>query len=617
MQAQLEAFINLITGYSREHLLALCIELKKKQIDDAVIILEFQKSTPAMARDYSRLKEQLEKVRQERDALEAKYNEVCGQLALKTRQCFGTHNEKLGPLDGIDLNDLQDPLDEEQDPATVSGPGKPQKKKSVFLDPEVRKTFRKLMRLMYSGKKGRKRDFSRLPHRDTFVLDTGHYDEMFGQGNWEIAAYHSKEFLHRLPVEYYVEVRHVPVIKNRKTGKMLAFPMPGVMLSHSPVTGSVIAGLIYEKAFMCAPLYRISDHMENQGFSLSRQTLSNWVLTFTEERLSIAADFMEDTLRGYSYGQGDESTLEVIHDGRKAGSKSYMWLHASSELDTVNPIAVFCFEFTRGTDHLRTFYRNCSLMLTCDAYASYPLLEKESNGAVRITGCFMHVRRRFFLAFLLKASGLSEEQAIALDEYKAIQLIAEIYTAERRLVDLSPEERQVCRDKEVRPHVNAFFDFVHSVDLSDPLVGEKMKDAVQYTCNQEKYLRRFLEDGRIPLDNGYAERIYKRYAISRRNFLFCNTERGARALGIIYTIVETARLNKANPFLYLEFLLEKTPEYMDRTDRTRLQELMPWSEEWQAWLNEKSLERMRMWIPPSEKKPHYRPYKKDIGDTAI
>lgn len=622
MQAQLEEFKNLIAEYSREELLALCIELRQKQIDDAVIIAEFRKASPAMSKDYTRLKEQVETVSRERDEFEAKYNEACAQLALKTRQCFGTHNEKLGSLDGIDLNDLQDPLDEGQDPDAAEKEESGRKKAAGTADAEVRRTFRKLMRLMYGEHKSRKRDLSGLPHRDTFILDTDKYDEMFGAENWEIAAYHSKEFLHRLPVEYYVEVRHVPVIKCRTTGRLASFPMPGVMRSHSPVTESVVAHLIYDKAFMAAPTYRISDHMENQGFMLSRQILSNWILDFSEERLGIASDFMEDTLRSYSYGQGDESTLQVIHDGRKAGSKSYMWLHTSSELDTVNPVAVFRFELTRGTDHLRSFYRGCSLMLTCDAYASYPLLEEESDGRIRITGCFMHVRRRFFLAFLIKASGLSEEQAIELDEYRAILLIAEIYRAEEKLISLTPEERTARRDTEVRPHVDAFFEFVHSISLSDPLLGAKMKDAVSYACNQEEYLRRFLEDGHIPLDNGYAERIFKRYAISRRNWLFCNTERGARALEIIFTVVETARLNNANPLLYLEFLLEKTPAYMDITDRSRLEELMPWSDVWRAWMEKKTRERMKLWLPPSDEKPYYRPYHKkkpvepDPGNAA-
>lgn len=614
MQAQMIDFMNSIADYDREQLFELCIELKQKQLDDAVIIAEFRNASPAMSKDYIRLKEQLADAQKKGDEFEAKYNTVCAQLALKTRQCFGTHNEKLGSLDGIDLNDLQDPLDEDQEPKKVKTDDS-DKKKTVTQDAEVRRIFQKLMRLMYGARERKKHDYSRLPHRHTYVLDTDKYDELFGAENWEIAAYHSKELLHRLPVEYYVEVRHVPVIKNRESGKMKSFPMPGVMRSHSSATESVIAYLIYEKAFMGSPVNRISDHMENQGFTLSRQTLSNWLLNYAEERLGIGADFMEQTLQGYHYGQGDESTLEVIHDGRKAGSKSYMWLHTSSELDTVDPIAVFKFELTRGADHLRNFYNDCLLSLTCDAYQAYPLLEKESDGNILITGCFMHVRRRFFLALLLKASGLSEEQTMELLEYKAILLIAEIYHAERLLIDLTPDERKIRRDKDVRPHVDAFFEFCHSVDLSDPLLSEKMKDAISYSLNQEVYLRRFLEDGHIPLDNGYAERIFKRYAMSRRNWLFCNTERGARVLGIIFTIVETARLNGANPLLYLEYLLEKTPEYMDFVDRNRLKELMPWSDEWRSWVEAKSRERMKMWIPPSDPKPDYRPYnkKKEAG----
>ena len=79
--------------------------------------------------------------------------------------------------------------------------------------------------------------------------------------------------------------------------------------------------------------------------------------------------------------------------------------------------------------------------------------------------------------------------------------------------------------------------------------------------------------------------------------------------------METARLNGANPLLYLEYLLEKTPEYMDFVDRNRLKELMPWSDEWRSWVEAKSRERMKMWIPPSDPKPDYRPYnkKKEAG----
>lgn len=615
MQAQIEEFKKEIEGYSREGLLALCLDLKQKQLEDAVVIAEFQNAAPAMSREYLRIKEQLAKVKEERDSLEKKYKHACGLLAVEKNHHFGTHSEQASSLGGLDPDSLHDLLDEDLDPAaSTQEPRDGGKKKQApgkdGVDAEIRKALRKLCRLMYGPHEKKKRDFSRLPHRDTFLLDMEEYDRMFGEGAWEIASWHSKELLHRLPTEYYVEVRHVPVIKSRETGQMVSFPMPGVMRGHSPVTPSVLAHLFYEKAFMAAPVNRISDDMENQGCTLSRQTLNSWVLEYAETHLAVASDFMEKTLRGYGYNQGDESTLQVILDGRKAGSKGYMWVHTSSELDPVHPIAVFRFELTRGTDHLRRFYKACALFLTCDAYSPYGVVEKESGGAITVTGCFMHARRRFFIAFLLRTSGLSEEQWQELPEYRAILLIADIYLAENELRTLSPEERLQRRQTEVRPAVDAFFEFVHSYDSTDPAASEKMKDAVSYSLNQESRLRKFLEDGHVPIDNGFCERILRRYAIGRRNWLFCNTQRGADALGIIYTIVETARLNGANPLLYLEFLLEKTPEYMDITDRSRLEELMPWSDQWGKYMEEKIHSRIDQMLPPSQEKPHYRPYQK-------
>ena len=220
----------------------------------------------------------------------------------------------------------------------------------------------------------------------------------------------------------------------------------------------------------------------------------------------------------------------------------------------------------------------------------------------------MHCRRRFWDAIQIRLSSVKNERELEeLPEYQAIRFISEIYRKENPLRDLSPEERLERRQKEVKPEVDAFFEFVHQFSLEDPLVSEKMKDAINYARNQERYLRRFLEDGHVPVDNGYAERnIHCEYTIGRRNWLFCNTERGAEVTAIVYSIVETACQNGANPLLYLQFLLEKTPDYMELTDRSRLEELMPWSRQWHEYEKKKIQERLEMGIPVSQEKPHYR-----------
>ncbi len=618
MKAELEQFKKDIRTYDRDKLFSLCMELKEFSIRQSVVLKEYKNSFPVMTKDYQSLKAKLKQKTEELSALQKKYQCVCDQNLLLTKNRFGTHNEKIGSLEEFDLSDLQDPLSEEQvsveenlsDTGHDPDPTPPENGTASSDDRQapIRKKLRKLNKLMNGEGMKQKRDTSRLPHTNTYLFDPDELDEEYGKDNWEFAGWHRKEFLHRLPSVYYVEARHVPVIKNRTTHTLTAFPMPDVMLSHSPVTESLLASIYYEKFYLSIPLYRISKDMENQGLVLSRQTLSNWVLRFAETHLGIIYDYLSDTLKGYFYHQSDETTLEVIHDGRKAGSKSYLWAHSNSFLDPVNPIIIFCFEKTRGTDHLRNFYQGLSLTLTSDAYGSYFLLEKESEGKIRVTGCFMHCRRRFWDAIQIRLSSVKNERELEeLPEYQAIRFISEIYRKENPLRDLSPEERLERRQKEVKPEVDAFFEFVHQFSLEDLLVSEKMKDAINYARNQERYLRRFLEDGHVPVDNGYAERnIHCEYTIGRRNWLFCNTERGAEVTAIVYSIVETACQNGANPLLYLQFLLEKTPDYMELTDRSRLEELMPWSRQWHEYEKKKIQERLEMGIPVSQEKPHYR-----------
>ena len=117
----------------------------------------------------------------------------------------------------------------------------------------------------------------------------------------------------------------------------------------------------------------------------------------------------------------------------------------------------------------------------------------------------MHARRRFVEAMLvLNIKGLTDEQVLMLPEAQAILLIREIYLAETPLKSLSPEERLLQRKEKVLPKVNAFFEFIRTIDVSNPLTSEKLKDAVSYALNQEENLRRFLSDGNIPPDNGSA-----------------------------------------------------------------------------------------------------------------
>ena len=365
---------------------------------------------------------------------------------------------------------------------------------------------------------------------------------------------------------------------------------------------------------MCATIYRPEADLENHGAALSRQTISNWIIKFTEERLVIAYDHAANTLRGYRYQQGDETTYLAIHDlekGEISGTKDFVWAHMSSELDdSVNPIVIYCFELSRSTDHLRKFYDGCGRTdITCDAYISYPTLEKETDGLITVTGCYDHARRRLVDAFRISYhKGMSREAVDDMIEMQGIILVNRIYLEEYKLSELSAHERYLKRQGEVKKAVNDFFGFMHGIDLSDPTLSYKMKDAVTYSLNQEKYLRRFLEDGHIPMTNAACERAIKPVALLRRNSLFFNTKRGAEAGMVVHSLVETARRNGANPELYLQYVIEEALDYKNVTGSAKLDELMPWSEKYKAWEREKFADNKAFSLK-SNTKPYYKPDK--------
>ena len=219
-------------------------------------------------------------------------------------------------------------------------------------------------------------------------------------------------------------------------------------------------------------------------------------------------------------------------------------------------------------------------------------------------------------ALILNLKGLTDEQVLALPEAQAILMIRDIYLAESELKDLTPEERLERRRKEVLPKVNAFFAFVHGIDLNNPLLSEKLRDAIQYSLNQETCLRRFLADGHISIDNGIAERSVKPVALYRRNSLFSFSVTGADSMVTIFTLIETARANGADPYFYLKYLMEQMPKHLYDKGREHMPDLMPWSDVYRRYESTERLNQVRAQAPPSNERPRTPKKRKTISQSA-
>ena len=560
---------------SREELLKIIADYRKRECEEEAFRIENQNALTAMAKDYQALKTKLEDTVLERDCLKEELTRIAEQNQLKTKDIFGRSTEKLSDI-------INAPLDTENEDEAMADivefPSEARGKPTIFSESKKSRNPRK--------KRVGKRDeeLSKLPQSTAFRLDIADLDQKYGEGNWRIAFWHNHRTVEVNPQTAYVLNTYSPVISVGLEHELHTIKNPGVLLKNSIASASLVAFIIYQKFFLSLPLYRQEWCFENFGLILSRQTICNWVIRFSFDLFGPIYDYLKKLMLKIPYHQNDETTLIVNNDGRPAGSKSYLWIHITSELLKTHPIILFCYELTRGTDHLRKFYEDFKGYITCDAYCSYKVLGKENADVIIICGCAMHMRRRYTQSLaLIDKSKMSNNEITDLQETKALTLISKIYDADEALKSLSAKERLAKRKEVVRPLVDEYFDFVDGIDTSDPLISNRLLDAINYSKNQKEFLLMFLKDGNIPIDNGAAERHIRAVTTGRKNFLFCDSIDGAHAVAIMYTIVETARANNANVYYYLKYILEQMPCYMEGTDINFLETMMPWAPEYREY----------------------------------
>ena len=391
------------------------------------------------------------------------------------------------------------------------------------------------------------------------------------------------------------------------------------MFPKSLASPSLLANIIMDKFCMFVPMYRMEHDINRYGFSLSRQTMSNWIIKAAEFFFMPVYQFLKSSLSTYPYQQCDETTWRVIRDSRGPGKKSYFWVHRSSELQKERPpVILYELEPSRSSQHLEKYFREVfqektgKIHLTSDAFSAYPSLEENHSGRIEHTGCFSHARRRGANALKLLSGKTAEEDLNSLPEFIFLNKIAGIYTEENKLKEMSAEERLLRRQKNVKPLIDEFFEYLKTLDTSNLTYSDTFKDAVEYTLNQEKYLRRFLDDGNIPIDDNACERSVKAVCLLRKSCLFSNTFRGGYACGIIMTLVETAKANGADSYWYIQYLLETMPSrYYRGRENEDLDQMVPWSDEYHRYEKEQRLKVLDRSAPAGNEKPR-TPRKKDL-----
>lgn len=295
------------------------------------------------------------------------------------------------------------------------------------------------------------------------------------------------------------------------------------------------------------PLARQEREFARYDLNLSTKTMANWIIQCTDRYLQPLYELMKEESLRSRYAHGDETHVQVIDEPDQKGfTQNWMWVYLTDEYSGSPRMVLFQYERTRAGCHPVVFlgdqFRG---YFTCVGYQAYHSLPE----GITVTGCMAHARRRFEEALTVLKKDFTKEQLKETTAYQEMARIGMLYKIEEMICDKSAEERYEERQKQAKPLLEAFFGWLHTLEdtVDRASKASKIGEAVLYTLNQETYLKRYLEDGHLSIDNLAAERALKNFAIGRRNWLFAKSIRGAQASATVYSITETVLLNGLKP----------------------------------------------------------------------
>ena len=342
--------------------------------------------------------------------------------------------------------------------------------------------------------------------------------------------------------------------------------VPSSFMPHSLATASTVAEVIEQKYINSVPLYRQEAIWEELGVKLSRSTMANWVIYGAENYLLPIEEKLKERLLRRDVIHVDETPVQVLKEpGKKPETKSYMWVYRSGN-DSRKPIVLYDYKPTRSGEIPKEFLKGFKGYLHTDGYAGYNKVE----GVTRC-GCWAHLRRKFVEADIATngTNGYAKQGIAYCDR---------LFHIEEQIKGLKPDEVKRIRQEEEIPILEEFWRFV-DIGLSDTLPQSKIGKAFAYAINQKPYMGNYLKDGRCSISNNAAENAIRPFTVGRKNWLFCDSQKGANASSVIYSIVETAKANGLNVGKYLEYIFTYMPDLDWRNHPELLDDFMPWAPE--------------------------------------
>lgn len=487
----------------------------------------------------------------------AEIKKLSDTLLWLRRKVFGKMSEKNLPLDPdqLLLFEQEHLTDEER----------------ARLDKEVEAAEQQMTKTITVKVKHSRRDLDTtgLPTEVIDIYPDGTTDEngKLKDEYVEIGTDESSRLEH-IAAKTYIKktVIHKVMLKsdsNNKTPedrRIICARLPLAPVNRCMAGASVLTDIIIGKFMYHLPFYRQIQQYKESGITISDSTMGGWYEAAVE-KLKLLYDILRQHILQSEYIQIDESVLPVIDSEKHKARKGYEWCVR----DAIRGAVMFYYDRgSRGGKVAREILGAYKGAVQCDGYDAYDQFEKNDN--ITVYGCWAHARRKF-------VDALNENNRLATE---ALCFIRKIYKVESdaNKAGLNADERKEQRLKISYPTIRLFETWMKETYLK-VLPNSKMGDAIEYTYSLLPRLSRYVNDGRINIDNNLIENAIRPLALGRKNYLFCGNDASAYRAAIVYSLISTCKAVDVDPRTWMEDVLRKIPYY--QRDQRDLAELLPFN----------------------------------------
>ena len=371
------------------------------------------------------------------------------------------------------------------------------------------------------------------------------------------------EILEYVPARFKVIRQVRPKLACACCERIVQAEAPSRPIERGVAGPGLLAHVLVSKYCDHLPLYRQSEIYAREGVELERSTLADWV-GGTSALLAPLVEALRRHVMSATKLHADDTPVPVLAPGNGKTKTGRLWTYVRDDRPAGNttPAAVwFAYTPDRKGEHPQVHLSKFTGTLQADGYAGFDQIYEA--GRIQEAACWAHVRRKFYDLVVAHKSPVAAE---------ALERIGALYAIEKEIRGRLPEERREVRNERARPLLESLKQWLEAT-LGKLSRKSDTALAVRYALGRWEALLRYVNDGRIEIDNNAAERALRTVALGRKNYLFAGSDAGGERAAAIYSLIGTAKLNDIDPETYLRDVLTRIADH----PVNRIDDLLPWN----------------------------------------